>query len=341
MLYVTIRNDHDAYTAYRAIHEPVGPDGGGFLPFRMPTFTAEEIAAFQEVSFGHCVADILNRFFSCGLTGWDVDFMAGRHAAKLASVTQRVAVAELWHNTEGSYAHLEKVLTDRICGEAAPNSWVRIAIRVAVLTGVYAMLLRSGQITVAQVFDVAVPTGDFTIPMAVWYFRQMGFPVANIICCCSDNSAVWELLQQGQMRTDAAVKKNSAPLADSGIPAELERLIAATLGSKEACRYSEVVKQGSVYAPPVGTFEQLRKGLTASVVSSQRLGSAIPNVYSTANYLMGPYTALGYSGLMDYRAKTGLRRPALLLADRSPVCDTAFVCDAMHWTEAELKENLI
>lgn len=340
MLYVTIRNDHDAYTAYRAIHEPVGSDGGAFLPFRMPTFSSEEIASFQEASFGQCVADILNRFFSCGLTGWDVDFMAGRHAAKLASVTQRVTVAELWHNAEASYEHLEKVLTDRICGEAAPNSWVRIAVRISVLTGVYAMLLRSGQIAVAQVFDVAVPTGDFAVPMAVWYFRQMGFPVANIICC-SDNSAVWELLQQGQMRTDIAAKKNASAVADSGIPAELERLIAATLGCKEACRYSEAVKQGAVYSPPVGTFELLRKGITASVISSQRLSSAIPNVYSTAGYLMGPCTALGYSGLMDYRAKTGLRRPALLLADRSPLCDTAFVCEAMRWTETELRENLI
>lgn len=340
MLYVTTRNEHDAYTAHRAVHEPLGPDGGAFLPFRMPVLTPDEVAGLQERSFGQCVADMLNRFFSCGLTGWDVDFMTGRHAAKLTPVTNRVTVAELWHNTQGAYDHIQKVLARRICDDAIPNSWVRIAIRIAVLTGLYGMMLRSGQITVAQKFDVAVPTGDFNTPMAVWYLRQMGFPVANIICCCNDNSAVWELLQHGEMKTDVAVKKTFTPLDDFGVPADLERLVCATLGVKETCRYRDICGTGGIYTPPVGMLETLRSGMLASVISSQRLVSAIPNVYSTTGYLMGPYTALSYGGLMDYRAKTGLNRPALLLADRSPLCDNKLVADAMGWTLAQLRENL-
>ena len=336
MLYVTTRNENDAYTAYRAVHEQVGPDGGGFLPFRMPEFTAEEIAALQEMSFGQCVADMLNRFFSCGLTGWDVDFMAGRNAVQLPSLHNRVAVAELWHNAQGEYEYIESVLARQIGGEA-PNSWVRIAIRMAVLTGVYGMMLRSGYIAVTQKFDVSVAAEDFSSVMAVWYLRRMGFPVANIICCCNDNSAVWDLLQHGEMKTARSAKKNG----DSGVPDQLERLISATLGVKEACRYHEIWNDGRIYAPPAGSLEILRKGMAASVVSSQRLSSAIPNVYSTAGYIMGPYTALGYSGLMDYRAKTGLNRPALLLADRSPLCDNKQVCSAIGWTLQQLREKLI
>lgn len=341
MLYVTTRNEHDAYTAHRAVHTSVGTDGGEFLPFRMPEFSAEEIASLQEKNFGQCVADILNRFFSCGLTGWDVDFMAGRHAVKLTNVTNRVAVAELWHNVEGSYSHLEYVLARKICGDDTPNSWVQIAIRMAVICGIYGMMLRAGHISVAQKFDAAVPTGDFTMPMAFWYLRGMGLPVANIICCCNDNSAVWDLLQHGQMKTVVPTKKTATPLADFGIPTQLERLICGTLGVKEACRFHEFWQEGHIYTPPVGTLETLRKGMLASVVSSQRVVSAIPNVFSTAGYIMGPYTALAYGGLTDYRAKTGLNRPALLLADRSPLCDNKQVCGAMGWSMTELREKLI
>jgi threonine synthase len=341
MLYVTTRNEHNAYTAHRAIHTPKGTDGGEFVPFRMPEFTSEEIAALQEKSFGQCVADMLNRFFSCGITGWDVEFVAGRHAAKLKALPHRVMVAELWHNVDGSYDHLEAALARRIIDSGdAPNSWVRIVIRLSVLAGLYGMMLREGYITNNQVFDVAVPTGDFTMAMSVWYLRRMGFPVANIICCCNDNSAVWDLMRHGEMKTVSMVKHTVTPLVDSNIPAQLERLISAALGTKEACRYHEVCNDGKVYAPPVGTLETLRKGIQASVVSDQRICSDIPNVYRTGAYLMGPYTALAYGGLMDYRSVSGLSRPALLLADRSVLCDAAFVCKLMDCSVAGLNDMI-
>ena len=41
MLYVTTRNNRDAYTARRALTENRGPDGGFFVPFREPVFTPE------------------------------------------------------------------------------------------------------------------------------------------------------------------------------------------------------------------------------------------------------------------------------------------------------------
>jgi threonine synthase len=341
MLYVTTRNEHNAYTAHRAIHTPKGTDGGEFVPFRMPEFTSEEIAALQEKSFGQCVADMLNRFFSCGITGWDVEFVAGRHAAKLKALPHRVMVAELWHNVDGSYDHLEAALARRIIDSGdAPNSWVRIVIRLSVLAGLYGMMLREGYITNNQVFDVAVPTGDFTMAMSVWYLRRMGFPVANIICCCNDNSAVWDLMRHGEMKTVSMVKHTVTPLVDSNIPAQLERLISAALGTKEACRYHEVCNDGKVYAPPVGTLETLRKGIQASVVSDQRICSDIPNVYRTGAYLMGPYTALAYGGLMDYRSVSGLSRPALLLADRSVLCDAAFVCKLMDCSVEGLNDMI-
>jgi threonine synthase len=127
-------------------------------------------------------------------------------------------------------------------------------------------------------------------------------------------------------------------LVDEAVPAQLERLISAALGAKEACRYQEVWDAGKVYTPPVGTLETLRKGMQAAVVSDMRIRSDIPNVYRTGGYLMGPYTALAYGGLMDYRSVSGLSRPALLLADRSVLCDTGIVCQVMGCGVADLNQ---
>lgn len=64
MLYVTTRNNRDAYTAQRVLRENRGPDGGLYVPFREPVFSWEEIDALKEKSFHQCVAEVLNRLFN-------------------------------------------------------------------------------------------------------------------------------------------------------------------------------------------------------------------------------------------------------------------------------------
>ena len=70
------------------------------------------------------------------------------------------------------------------------------------------------------------------------------------------------------------------------------------------------------------------------------VNALIPSVYRMAGYVMGPQTALAYSGLQDYRARTGETRIALLFADRSPVEDIAMVSESMEMSEYRLREIL-
>ena len=48
MLYVTTRERNDAYTANRTIVSDFGPDGGAYLPFRMPLFTKDQLSVMTE-----------------------------------------------------------------------------------------------------------------------------------------------------------------------------------------------------------------------------------------------------------------------------------------------------
>ena len=52
MLYLTTRDKFDTHTAYRALREDRAPNGGFYLPFRMPVFSAEELAQLKNKSFG-------------------------------------------------------------------------------------------------------------------------------------------------------------------------------------------------------------------------------------------------------------------------------------------------
>lgn len=334
MLYVTTREKYDAYTAPRTLASDRGPGGGMYLPFRMPRFTAEEISELKNQSFGQCTAQMLNLFFSTHLTGWDVEFCVGRHPVKLAAMSQKVLVAEFWRNLDGSYEKLERNLAARICScapdEVKVTSWLRIAVRIAVLFGLFGELMRKGITDEFHPIDIAAAEEDFSLPMAVWYAREMGLPVNHLICSCREDSAAWELMHQEEYRLQPA----------DTATAELERLIYGTLGIDEALRYGAAADKGGVYTLRPGTVERLKKGIFTTVVSDGRQAAVIPSVYRTNAYILAPDAAFGYAGLLDYRAKTGESRFALLLADRSPAENERITASALKMTVPELKKKL-
>lgn len=315
MLYVTTRSNRDPFTAYRAMREGRGPDGGFFLPFRHPVFSDEEIAALREKAFGQCVADVLNRLFNTQLTQWDINFCCGRAPVRLTSLPHRILIAESWYNPAGSFDHTTKVLTEHLCSEiSTPSDWINIAVRAAVWFGLFAELQRSG----IEQADISVLSGDFTLPISAWYAKHWGLPVGKIICCCNENNFVWELFCHGQMRTDAVSTKTIVPEADVSVPEQLERLVYEAGGLSETARYLDCCRRGVSYHPGDSILTKLRKDIYVSVVSSHRLETTIPSVYRTHQYLMMPGTALAYAGLLDYRAKTGETGPVIIWAEENP-----------------------
>ncbi len=331
MLYVTTRNKFDTYTVHRANQSDRGPDGGLYLPFRFPEVDAEMLTALKDQSFGQRVAKVLNLFFGVQLTGWDVELCAGKNPVKLVSMGNRMLVAETWHNHDWDFSRLEKSLSARVCGyedpQKTPTSWVGIAVRIAVLFGIYGELLATGAVDGETPWDISVPAENFAAPMAAWYAREMGLPIGNIICA-HINSSVWDLIHHGEVRTDI------------GMPENMERLICATLGVEETLRYCDICEKGRLYAINDEQLDKLRKGMYATVISPDRLANLIPSVYRTSRYIFGPRAVLAYGGLQDYRAKTGENRVTVLLADRSPVADRALMASVLEISEQELLRQL-
>ena len=329
MLYLTTRDRFDTFTAFHAIKQDAAPNGGRFVPFKMPKI---DMVTLNDQTFGDCVALVLNQLFSTRLTGKEIEFSIGRNPIRVKTAHQRTVIAELYRNLDGSYKKMETRLAGKICGcfntDEQVTSWVCIAVRIAVLFGVFAQM-RKQEIS-DGVVDVSVPCGDFKLPMAVWYARQMGLPVGNIICTCGQDSPVWDLLRHGEMRT-------TVPEAAAD---ELERLICATLGVNQAVMYSQMLADGKIFFVEKEDLQKLNDGIFSAVVSDDRIANAISNVYRTNSFVLEQGSAVSYSGLMDYRAKTGESRTALLLADCDPADQANFVAGAMNITVSELKELL-
>lgn len=335
MLYVTTRKTLDAVTVRHALTEGRGAEDGLYVPMRLPKLSQQEVKKLSEMSFGQCVAEILNLFFSEKLSGWDIDFSVGRYPVRLEQMGHRIFMSETWHNLQGQYAYLERNLMELLHSETdGPGNWVSVSCRMAVLAG----LLGNRDVLGDGRVDIAAVSGDFTVPISAWYLREMGFPIGNIICCCNENKQVWDLLCNGQMRTDEIPLSTTVPEADVALPVNLERLISGCGGMPEVQRYLKCCADGNPYSVSDPMLAKLRDGLYVSVVSSDRVETTIPNVFKTHQYVLSPASALAYSGLLDYRTKTGITRAAMFLSDQSPACDAAFVAEAMKLSETELKK---
>lgn len=306
MLYTTTRSKTDTYTDYRTLFEDRAPNGGFFVPFFIPKLDDSQIADLEEQSFGETVSFVLNLFYSGRINAWDVDCSVGKIPAKIVAVDHKVFLANLWDNPQGDYSYFSNKIYEKLSeGKSSQLSeWANIAIRISFLFGVYG-LLKKMQI---QSFDISVNSGDFSLPMAVWYARYMGLPVRKIICTCDDSSLLWEFLHRGELDTEMLDSK-------SGV----ERLIYSTLGNEEVQKVMGVLEQKGIYRVSSEQLKLLSQDLFVSVVGKNRSDSAISSFYAANDVLLDANAASSYCGLQDYRSKTGESIPTVLFSDFSPV----------------------
>lgn len=343
MLYVTTRSVRDVFTAPCTMRDDRGTDGGLYVPFRFPDLGEAYLDTLKEKSFGQCVADVLNQFFACRLTGWDVDCAIGRSSCRLTLLNRRIAVAETWHTQQWDFDWTLHRLSAAVRGDEdyqkIPTAWLSMAIRIAVAFALYGEMCRSGCLEAGQEIDAAVASGDFSAPMAFWYARKMGLPVNTVISVSNENSGPWDLFYHGQLHTDGIAVSTNTPAGDLVLPPDLERLISAVLGCEETAHYRKACCAGRLYTVTDEQAAQLRQGMFAVVVSGKRMKDIISSVLKTHDYLLDPYGALAYGGLMDFRARTGEVRPVLLLTEKSPGCSATVVAEALGITPDRLRQQ--
>lgn len=341
MLYATTRSKVETYTAQRALSEDRAPDGGFYIPASIPQYTHEELELLLKEPAGEIVARVLNGFFGTKLGRLDVEFALGRKFFGLARISHRIIIGELWRNHEGSLSGLSRRLAERLSaqvGEIAPGTWMRIACRVALIFAMFAELRRTGTISHTETLDAAALTGDFEGPFALHTARKMGLPIGQIICCCNDNGGFWELLNRAQMKLGAKVVPTLTPQCDTAVPAGLELLIRDRLEWDDLEEFRQQMARGGTWYLSAEEHRHFREGFSAAVVSDTRVRRAIPNLYNTNGYILCPYSALVYTGLMDYRSHPGPRRAALMLTETDPRECADTVTRALTISDGELRE---
>lgn len=333
MQYVTTRSNEKSYTWLHALNDDRGEDGGFFIPAQLPVFTTEQINGLAMKNPNQALAEILNLFFDCQLTRWDVDFAVGRYPVRMRTIVRRIAIAEGWHNVDWEFSRTVRDLASLVRGVRAAGlpvgDWFEIAVRIGVLFGVFGEMMRDGIAESGKTVDLAVSSGNLRAFMAARYAKEMGLPIGQIILCCNENNNLWTLIRQGDLRFGLPVKETATPECDRSVPEDLERLLHLCGGTKEVERFLEASEFGRAYFPEPEILTALQQDTYVSVVGQARITSTIPTIHKNHGYVFGPYSALCYAGLTDYRSATGSSSYCLLISDRGALRDDRFVAREM------------
>lgn len=321
MLYVTTRDHKNAHTPRHPLRQDRAGDSGLYVPFQSIRFSQEDICALKEKSFGQCVAEIMNLFFSTKLTGWEVDFALGRKPFRLVVMSHKILVGELFNNPGNAFTWAARKLRDLVVpATELPeelSQWTIIATRIAFVCGLFGELQRLELAGYNKPIDISVAVDDFSGPMALYYAKEMGLPVGRIVFGCNENSGAWDLLHHGELHTGRAIIPTPTEFCDHTAPASLERLVHSRLGREEAIRYGETVSRKGVYAVTEEERTPLSEGFFGAVISRKRMQAVIRNVSASNAYQLHPYGALAYGALQDYRAIDNEVGPALILSEYS------------------------
>ena len=307
MLYVSTRNSVDTFTAYRALQGTVAPCGGFYAPFYLNKITDDELLMLKTQPFSATVAQFLNLFFGLQLNAIDVEFAVGKTPVRTEYLNYNLIMSEAWHNPEGTFDYLLRKLYRLASGKDSadmPTGWVRVAIEISVLFAIYGTLDEEK----SQGIDIAVSTEDFADIAATLYAIDMGLPVNRVVCACSENSGLWELVNRGEYCASAQTPD----------PSYLEYLLARAFGTGEAARFADTRMRKKTFSLDDEQPQALSAVLFAAVVGANRVDTIINSMYTTNQYQIDPMTAIAFGGLQDYRAQTGISSHTLILAKQRP-----------------------
>ena len=145
---------------------------------------------------------------------------------------------------------------------------------------------------------------------------------------------------QGDLRLGLPAKETCTPDCDRLYPDTLEILIHQCGGREEAISFAGCTLEGKNWYAREQTLKALQEGISVSVVWQQRVESTIPTIYKNHGYVFGPYSALCYAGLMDYRSRTGSGNFALIPSERGALRDDLFVAREMNMAVSTLHKIL-
>ena len=206
----------------------------------------------------------------------------------------------------------------------------RLVPQVAYYVYAYAKLYAEGKIAKDQLINVDVPTGNFGNILAAYYAKNMGLPIAKLICASNENKVLFDFFKTGEYDKNREFILTTSPSMDILISSNLERLIYKIAGN-DASKNTELMN-GLKNEGKYEITDAMKAELTdfyGNYATEEETANIIKDTYEKTGYVMDTHTAVAACVYKKYINETGDDKVTVIASTASPFKFTRSVMDAI------------
>ena len=196
----------------------------------------------------------------------------------------------------------------------------RLIPQVAYYVFAYLQLLETSRISTGDPVNVVVPTGNFGNILSAWYAKELGLPIARLICASNENDVLTDFINTGVYDVNREFFLTSSPSMDILISSNLERLLyhLADGNTAEVAGYMRDLEQKGKYEVSETVKGRLSCDFYGGSADMESAHAALKALWEDEEYLIDTHTAVAYRVYLNYREESGDDTPAIIASTASP-----------------------
>lgn len=211
----------------------------------------------------------------------------------------------------------------------------RLVPQVVYYVYAYAKLLQNEEIAEDEEINVVVPTGNFGNILAAYYAKNMGIPIAKLICASNENKVLYDFFQTGTYDRNREFVLTTSPSMDILISSNLERLIYLSTGcdaAADAALMKDLSEKGSYTVTE--SMRQFMSDFRGGFATEAQNEATISKIFEDTGYLIDTHTGVAATVYNAYKAETGDQTKTVIASTASPYKFSHSVLEAIKGKSA-------
>lgn len=210
-------------------------------------------------------------------------------------------------------------------------NWGRLVPQIVYYVSSYVTMASQGEIEWGEKINIVVPTGNFGNILAAYYAKQMGVPIAKLICASNVNKVLTDFIRTGVYDRNRDFYATCSPSMDILISSNLERLLYLLSGENDAviCQWFGALASEGKYEVSDDIKAAMKELFYGGYCDDDATKETIGNIYKKYGYTCDTHTAVAVKVYEDYKAETGDTAKTLIASTASPYKFSGSVLSAL------------
>ena len=200
-------------------------------------------------------------------------------------------------------------------------NWGRLLPQIVYYFYAYFQICRDGRISLGDLVNIAVPTGNFGNILAAYYAREMGLPVQRLICASNSNRVLTDFINTGIYDRRREFFTTLSPSMDILVSSNLERLLYAFSGED-----SKTLSKWMEHMAPAGSDDvgetlckKIKNLFYGGFCDDSATVGTIADTWRNHRYLCDTHTAVAVNVYRQYvRETSDSQTPTIIASTASP-----------------------